>query len=183
MSVKKKFIVVVLFAACIDWALWMGGQFFNTLMVIPGWSAHIPESIRLYQENMLSHINAYFFLVANPVFLLPLLIIAWIFCLKYKTSFRKWFGIAVLLDMIITLTVGLWMAPTAERIFAAAAHGNMNTASILPALHTWKIANICRIGLGVITFFFFLMSISKLNLLRNKTVRINTTGTEMLSPQ
>lgn len=170
MSYRKRFITIVLFVAAIDWALWLGGQFFNALMVIPGWSTNIPQSIRLYQQNMLSHISAYFFLVANPVFLLPLLVIAWILCLKYKTAFSKWFGVTVLLDLIITLIVGLWMAPTARSIFAAAAQGNMNTANMLPVLHTWKIANGCRIGLGIITLFFFLMSISKLHLLKYKYV-------------
>lgn len=169
MTARKRFIVIVLFAAAIDWALWVGGQFFNALMVIPGWSFHPPETIQLYQENMLSHISAYFFLVVNPVFLLPLLIIAWILCLKYKTAFSKWLGITVLLDLIIVLIVGLWMAPTARSIFAAAAQNTMNTAVMLPALHTWKIANGLRIGIGVITLLFFLMSISKLHVLKSSS--------------
>lgn len=110
---------------------------------------------------MLSHISAYFFIVVNPVFLLPLAIIAWILCLKYKISFRKWFGVAVLLDLIITLLVGLWMAPIARSIFAAAAQGSVFTNKILSELHTWKIANGIRIGLGIVALFFFLMSILK----------------------
>lgn len=165
MSVRKKYIIITLFAATIDWALWLGGQFFNALMVVPGWSANVPESIKLYQQNMLSHISAYFFIVANPVFLLPLVIIAWILCLKYKTSFKKYFGIAALLDLIVILIVGLWMAPTARSIFAAAANGSIFTPDVLSMLHTWKIANVCRIGVGVITLFFFLASILKFHLI------------------
>jgi hypothetical protein len=167
MSTRKKFIIIVLFAATIDWALWLGGQFFNALMVIPGWSFDPPETIRLYQQNMLSHISAYFFLVVNPVFLLPLLIIAWILCLKYKTALCKWLGVAVSLDLFITLVVGLWMAPTARGMFSAAAHGGMDTATMLSTLHIWKVANGCRIGLGVVTLFFFLMSIFKSHLIIN----------------
>lgn len=165
MTPRKKFIIIILFVATIDWALWVGGQFFNALMVIPGWSANIPKSIQLYQQNMLSHISSYFFLTANPLFLLPLLIISWILCLRYKTAFSKWFGVTVLLDLFITLIVGLWMAPIARSVFAAAAGNNMNIAATLSMLHTWKIANGCRIGLGIITFLFFLMSIEKIHLL------------------
>lgn len=161
MSGRKKCIIIVLFAVTVDWALWVGGQFFNALMVVPGWSTNIPQSIRLYQQNMLSHISAYFFIVANPLFLLPLAIIAWILCLKYKTQFSKWFGAAVLLDLVITLVVGIWMAPTARSIFAAAAQGGMDTSKMLAALHTWKIANGCRIGLGIVTLLLLLMSILK----------------------
>ncbi len=165
MSSRNKFIAAVLFVGTIDWALWVGGQFFNALMVIPGWSANIPDSIQWYQENMLHYISAYFFLIINPVFLLPLLIIVWVLCLKYRTSFSRWLGIAVLLDLIITLSVGLWMAPTAEKVFSAAAQNKMDIAATLPVIHTWKIANGCRIGLGIIALFFFLMSIAKLHLL------------------
>jgi hypothetical protein len=163
MQARRKFILIVLFITTMDWALWVGGQFFNALMVVPGWSANVPGSIRLYQQNMLSHIGAYFFIVANPVFLLPLVIIAWILCLKYKTSFSKWFGVAALLDLIITLTVGLWMAPTARSIFAAASSGSIFSLGMLSDLHTWKITNGIRIGLGIITLFFFLVSILKFN--------------------
>lgn len=168
MSVRKSYIIIVLFATTIDWALWAGGQFFNALMVIPGWSASVPESIRLYQENMLSHIIAYFFMVVNPVFLLPFVIIAWVLCLTYKTSFGKWLGIAVLLDLVITLLVGLWMAPVARSVFHAAARGGMDTSRMLAALHTWKIANWCRIGLEISTLFFFLVSILKFNTIIGK---------------
>lgn len=163
MSARKTFITIVLFAAAIEWALWTGGQFFNLLMVVPGWSDDVPKTIQLYQQNMLSHDIAYFFMVVNPVFLIVPVIIAWLLSLKIESSFRKWFGIAVLLDLIITLVVGLWMAPTARGIFHAAAHGGMELSTMISALHTWKVANTCRVGLEIITLFFFLVSIAKLN--------------------
>jgi hypothetical protein len=175
MSIRKKYIIIILFAATMDWAWWVGGQFFNALMVVPGWSAHVPESIRIYQQNILSHISAYFFIVVNPVFLLPLVIIAWILCLKYKTSFSKWFGVAALLDLIITLTVGLWMAPTAQGIFAAASSGSIFSARMLSDLNTWKIANGIRIGFGIITLFLFLMSILEFRLVNVPENKIKST--------
>lgn len=55
MSARKRFILIVLFVTAMDWALWVGGQFFTLLMVIPGWSYGVPETIQLYQQNMLSH--------------------------------------------------------------------------------------------------------------------------------
>jgi hypothetical protein len=176
MQARRKFILIILFAATMEWALWVGGQFFNALMVVPGWSANVPRSIRLYQQNMLSHISAYFFIVVNPVFLLPLVIIAWILCLKYKTSFGKWFGAAALLDLIITLTVGLWMAPTARSIFAAASSGNVFSPGMLSDLHTWKIANGIRIGVGIVTLFFFLMSILEFRLVNVPENKIKSTA-------
>lgn len=168
MRSRKTFILIVLFATTIEWALWVGGQFFNLLMVIPSWSYDVPQSIQLYQQNMLSHIIAYFFLVVNPVFLIVPAIIAWGLSLKIKTSFRVWFGIAVLLDLVITLTVGLWMAPTARSIFSAAANGGMDLETMISTLRVWKIANGCRVGLGIITLYFFLMSILKFNAVSNK---------------
>lgn len=159
MTTKRKFIHIILFIVTLDWALWVGGQFFNALMVIPGWSHDVPRSIQWYQQNMLSHIVAYFFLVVNPVFLLVPAIIAWILCRKEKSAFRVWFGIALLLDIIITLIVGLWMAPTARHIFSAAAHGELDVASIKSSLLLWKTANAWRLGFGIITLILFLMSI------------------------
>lgn len=173
MSARRNFILVVLFAASIEWALWVGGQFFNLLMVIPGWSYDVPKTIQLYQQNILSHIAAYFFLVVNPVFLIMPAIIALILSLKIKTSFRTWFGIAILLDTIITLTVDLWMAPTARSIFSAAVHGGMDVSTMMSMLHVWKVANACRVALGIVTLFFFLISISKVPLFINNTAGIN----------
>lgn len=163
MSGRKLFIVIVLFAATIEWALWTGGQLFNLLMVIPGWSYDVPKTIQLYRQNMLSHDIAYFFMVVNPAFLIVPAIIAWVLSLKMKTSFNKWFGVAVLLDLIITLIVGLWMAPTARGIFYAAVYGGMELNKMLSTLYVWKIANTCRVGLEIITLFFFLVSIVKFN--------------------
>jgi hypothetical protein len=166
MNTRRKFIIIVLFAVTMDWALWLGGQFFNALMVIPGWAFDPPATIRLYQHNMLTHIHAYFFMVANPVFLLPLLIIAWFLSRRLEKAFSRWLGIAVLLDLFITLMVGIWMAPTARSIFDAATHGATSTNVAGIALHTWRIANGCRIALGMVTLLFLLISISKLHLLR-----------------
>jgi hypothetical protein len=163
MSIRKKYIVIILFLTTLEWALWTGGQFFNALMVVPGWSYDVPRSVQLYQQNMLSHIVAYFFLVVNPVFLIVPAIAAWIMSLKIRSSFRKWFGIAVLLDVLITLTVGLWMAPAARSIFDAAEHGGMDLNTMLRTLHVWKTANTCRVVLEIITLFFFLVSILKFN--------------------
>lgn len=166
MSARKKFIIAILFLATIDWAIWVGGQFFNALMVIPGWSANVPASIVLYQQNILSHVSAYFFLVINPVFLLPLVITAWFFSFKYKNRFRLWFGIAAMSDLVIILLVGVWMAPTARAIFASAAHGYVDVSQMLSKLHTWKVSNGIRIGFGIITLFFFLVSISQFHLVK-----------------
>jgi hypothetical protein len=163
MNVRRKWIVIVLLVTTLDWALWTGGQFFNLLMVVPGWSYDAPETIRLYQQNMLSHDIAYFFLVANPVFLLLPVIIAWISSLRLRTSFVKWFGGAVLCDLVVTLIVGLWMAPTARRIFSAAARGTRDFASVSRTLHYWKMANGIRVVLEIVTLFLFLMAILKFN--------------------
>lgn len=174
MSARKKFILIVLLAVTLEWALWVGGQFFNALMVVPGWSYHVPESIRLYQQNMLSHIAAYFFIVVNPVFLVIPAIIAWILSKKMNASFRRWFGIAVLLDIIITLTVGVWMAPTARSLFGAAAGGAMSLETMASRLKTWKTANTCRVILEIITLFFFLLSLVRFGTVTAPSSRTET---------
>lgn len=164
MTARKNFIVIVLFAATLDWALWLGGQFFNALMIIPGWSSDPPASIREYQQHFLPHIHAYFFLVANPLFLLPFLILAWALCRRRSPVFARWLSVATALDLFITLLVGLWMAPTARAVFSAAAAGTLSAAQ-LHALAVWRMANAGRIVLGMITLVFLLISIAKLHLL------------------
>jgi hypothetical protein len=164
MTARKNFIVIVLFAATIDWALWLGGQFFNALMIIPGWSSDPPASIRGYQQHFLPHIHAYFFMVANPLFLLPFLILAWALCRRRSPLFAKWLAAAPALDLFITLLVGLWMAPAVRGIFSAAAAGTLSGPQF-QALAVWRMANAGRILLGVITLFFLLISIAKLHLL------------------
>jgi hypothetical protein len=166
MTARKKFIVVVLFAATLDWGLWLGGQFFNALMIIPGWSYDPPASIRLYQEHFLAHMHAYFFMVANPVFLLPLLIICWLLCRKRYPAVARSLALATGFDLFITLVVGLVMAPFARGLFSAAA-GTFSPAA-LSGLHVWRIANACRVVLGMVTMLLFLAAVSRLHLLRGQ---------------
>lgn len=164
MTARKKFIVIVLFAATLDWALWLGGQFFNALMIIPGWSFNPPASIRLYQEYFLAHMHAYFFMVANPLFLLPLLIISWLLCRKRHPAFAGSLALATAFDLFITLVVGLVMAPFARGVFSSAAAGTFSPAT-LSGLHAWRIANACRIVLGAATLLLFLAAVSRVHLL------------------
>lgn len=161
MTARRKFILIVLLVTTMDWAFWTGGQLFNLLMVVPGWSYDAPETIRWYQQHMLSHDIAYFFVVANPVFFIIPAIIAWISSTRLRTPFVKWFGVAVLCDLVVTLVVGLWMAPTARRIFAVAARGVGNFAAESVALHYWKIANGARVVLEIITLLLFLIALLK----------------------
>ena len=161
MTARKKFIVIVLLVTTMDWAFWTGGQLFNLLMVVPGWSYDAPETIRWYQQHMLSHDIAYFFVVVNPVFLIIPAIVAWISSARLRTPFVKWFGVAVLCDLVVTLVVGLWMAPTARRIFSAAAGGAGDFAAQSVSLHYWKIANGARVVLEIITLLLFLIAILK----------------------
>lgn len=150
MSLRQRIAGVLLHAATIIFAVWFGGQVFNALMVVPVWSASLPESAVAYTGavRQFGGGGLNFFVLFNPLWV-TLLLVASLLCLGRGADAsrrRRWtFAFAVCAALVALVILG-WMAPTVGRGLRAAAEGRFSP-EVGDALRLWVQVNWARLGL------------------------------------
>ena len=148
MSLRLRIAEVLLYAAALVFAVWFGGQVFNALMVVPVWSASLPESVVAYNAA-LTQFGAgrtNFFVLFNPLWVTLLLVAS--LCLSRGTGpsrRRRWTLAFAACAAVATLAVLGWMAPTVGRGMRAIAEGRFSP-EVADALNLWVRANWARLG-------------------------------------
>lgn len=138
---------MLLHAATIVFAVWFGGQVFNALMVVPVWSASLPESVIAYSGALgqfgAGRVN--FFALFNPLWVTLLLIAA--LCLNRGAGpRRRWTLAFAACAALAALAVLGWMAPAVGRSLRAVAEGRFGP-DVADTIRLWVLANWARLGL------------------------------------
>jgi hypothetical protein len=141
---------VLLHAATVIFAVWFGGQVFNALMVIPVWSASLPESAAAF-NGPLRQFGAgrttNFFAVFNPLWVTLLLVASlWLGRGAGPSRRRRWTLAFAACAALAALAILGWMAPTVGRGLRAVAEGRFSP-EVADALRLWVRANWVRLGL------------------------------------
>lgn len=139
---------VLLYVAAAVFAVWFGGQVFNALMVVPVWSASLPESVMAYngalREFGAGRVN--FFALFNPLWVTLLLAAALLLGRGVGGRRRRgWtLGFAAC-SAVAALAVLGWMAPAVGRSMQAIMEGRFD-AGVADTVRLWVGANWARLG-------------------------------------
>ncbi|HEX7177104.1 MAG TPA: hypothetical protein VF240_17735 [Pyrinomonadaceae bacterium] len=148
MNQRLRIAGVLLHVAALIFAVWFGGQVFNALMVVPVWSASLPESAVAYNGALrqFGGGRANFFVLFSPLWVTLLLVAA--LCLSRRTGpprRRRWTLAFAACAAVSALVVLGWMAPTVGRGQQAIVEGRFSP-EVADALNLWVRANWARLG-------------------------------------
>jgi hypothetical protein len=148
-----------LWFAVVWWGVWLGGQLFNALMIVPHFSADLPQSLAEWARLSATSV-ADFNRVFNPLWTALALAIS--LALGWR-SYGNGRGLALgsLLAAVISLLIlAGWMSPT----FARLMHPQDVTISMVDiqtTLHQWTVANWGRIVVELDGFICALLVLSR----------------------
>jgi len=149
-SLRLRIAEVLLYAAALVFAVWFGGQVFNALMIVPVWSASLPESAVAFMGavRQFGGGGMNFFALFNPLWV-TLLLVASLLCLGRGADTsrrRRWTLAFAACAAVSALAVLGWMAPTVGRGLRAIVEGRFSP-EVADALNLWVRANWARLGL------------------------------------
>jgi hypothetical protein len=148
-SLRLRIAGALLHAATLVFAVWFGGQVFNALMVVPVWSASLPESVAAF-DGLFRQFGAgrtmNFFVLFNPL-LVTLLLVASLTLSRgaAPSRRRRWTLAFAACAAIAALAVLGWMAPTVGRGMRAVAEGRFSP-EVADSLRLWVRANWARLA-------------------------------------
>ena len=149
MSLRLRIAGALLHASALVFAVWFGGQVFNALMIVPVWSASLPESVVAYNGALTQFGGGRtnFFVLFSPLWVTLLLVAS--LCLSRgagPSRRRRWTLAFAACAAVSALAVLGWMAPTVGRGMGAIAEGRFSP-EVADALNLWVRANRARLGL------------------------------------
>jgi hypothetical protein len=129
-------------------AVWLGGQVFNALMVVPHFSRNSPDSLTAWGEMRLDNL-ADFFLIFSPLWTFVLLLTA--AKLGRDHPARRWIIFSAVCALVSVMTLFGWTVPRISRLLQPD-HGGLDAATVVTQLRQWTMANWIRIGIDFLTF-------------------------------
>jgi hypothetical protein len=146
MDVRQGVSGALLYAAVSVFAVWFGGQVFNALMVVPVWSASMPDSVVAAQAAVRQYGQGRwpFFAIFNPLWVT--LMLGGSLLLGRGPAGRAWVWAFALCSAASALAVLGWMAPAVGRTMRAVAEGSHTPADLM-TMRLWVKANWARLAL------------------------------------
>jgi hypothetical protein len=148
-----------LWFAVVWWGVWLGGQLFNALMIVPHFSANLPQSLAEW-ARLSSTSVADFTLVFNPIWTAIALVSS---LALGGTSYGSGKGLALgslLAAVISVLILAAWMSPTFARLMHPQ-DASISMVEIETTLHRWTVANWGRIVVEFDGFVCALLVLSR----------------------
>ena len=168
MKIRKGLARTLLFIATVYWGIWLGGDIFNALMVVPVWSYNPPDSMVDYFR--VPRFLIYFFSMVNPwVFLTSLM--AWLLTIRLDTGARFWIGWATLIAWVM-LPLKIWMIITIGGVVRATLDGNFEP-SMIDTISSWRNLNWVTIATAAVILNLHLLAIMNFNTPRRTKERIS----------
>ena len=137
-----KFTRALVWLAVVFWAVWVGGQTYHAMMVIPVWSASPAVNIPKYRDLGAGLVKLPFFLLFSTAW--PTLFggAALIGAHKLPWSERRYLVAFTASALLITLALVLWMAPTIGAVF----QGRFDADESVRQFRVWQSANSIRLA-------------------------------------
>lgn len=131
-------------AAVIIWAIWVGGQTYHAMMIVPMWSLDPPASLERFSELGRGTRGVPFFLVFSTVWTFILATVASFTSPSLPWSERRWLVIFAFAALTISVVLIVWLAPTIGGLFARQYTSPTEAAQ---TFRRWERANLVRLWL------------------------------------
>jgi len=134
----------LLWFAAIWWGVWFGVQTFNALMVVPHFSANLPQSLAEWGTLLRSDHVADFALIFSPLWIAVALggslALGW----PIYGRGRNWAVGSLFAGLVSTVMLMAWMNPTFSGLVNAQ-DATISLRQVQATLHQWTIVNWARL--------------------------------------
>jgi len=158
MSSRDIVTAAVLWVSVLAWSIWVGGTIYQMLVVVPMWSAQLPESLEAFLKNtnyvrdILRFFGPRWMPVRSLALLLPF--VGW-----NLRAHRPFFGVATCCFAAVILFTVAYVYPINAALFTEAVA--LRDANEVRALaHRWIIADRVRLLVGSVGYLALLRALS-----------------------
>ena len=129
--------------AVVIWAIWVGGQTFNAMMVVPVWSVDPPRTIDRYVDAGKGAPTLPFFIVFTTVWPFLSATIASFAARSLPWRERRWIVIFAIGALLISIVLIAWMAPL---IWSLILRQYSSPDEAAARFRVWETANLVRLA-------------------------------------
>ncbi|MDP9194069.1 MAG: hypothetical protein M3P06_20425 [Acidobacteriota bacterium] len=134
---------VFTWVAVVIWAIWVGGQTYHAMMVVPIWSLDPPRTIERYTEAGEGAHTLPFFVVFTTVWTFLGATVAAFAARALAWRERRWIVAFALGSLIVSVALIAWMAPL---IWGLILRQYSTPAQAAAQFRLWETANLARLG-------------------------------------
>lgn len=142
--------------AVVIWAIWVGGQTYHAMMVVPIWSVDPPRTIDRYTDAGEGAQTLPFFVIFTTVWTFLSATIAAFATRALAWRERRWIVAFALGSLIVSIALIAWMAPL---IWGLILHQYSSSAQAAAQFRLWEVANRTRL---VVEFLLLLVGMRAL---------------------
>jgi hypothetical protein len=134
---------IFMWVAIVVWAIWVGGQTYHAMMVVPIWSVDPPRTIDRYTEAGEGARTLPFFVVFTTVWTFLSATIAAVAARSLAWRERRWIVGFAFGSLIVSVVLIFWMAPL---IWGLILPKYSSPAQAAAEFRIWETANLARLG-------------------------------------
>ena len=148
-----------LWFAVIWWAIWVGGQLFNAVTVVPYFSANLPQSLAAWSELSATSL-ANFSAIFNPTWTAMALAVSLALGWDSYGERRGWALGSLVAAVIAVIILFAWMAPTFAGLMNPQ-DARISLVAVQTTLHQWTVANWGRLVIEIDGLVCGLLALSR----------------------
>lgn len=133
--------------AVVIWAIWVGGQVFNAMMVVPVWSMDPPRTIERYVDATKGASTVPFFFVFTTIWPFLTATIASFASRSLPWRERRWIVAFAAGALVLSILLIAWLAPL---IWSLILRQYSSPAEAAAQFRTWETANLVRIAVELV---------------------------------
>ena len=133
--------------AVVVWAIWVGGQTYHAMMVVPIWSVDPPRTIERYTEAGEGAPTLPFFVLFTTVWPFLAATIASLASRSLPWGERRWIVIFAVGALLISVLLIAWMAPL---IWSLILRNYSSAAEAAGKFRVWETANTARLAVELV---------------------------------
>ena len=133
--------------AVVIWAIWVGGQIFNAMMVVPVWSMDPPRTIERYVDATQGASTVPFFFVFTTIWPFLAATIASFASRALPWRERRWIVAFEIGALVLSILLIAWMAPL---IWSLILRQYASPAEAAAQFRIWETANLVRISVELV---------------------------------
>ncbi len=149
---------ILLWIAVIAWSLWIGGLMYETVVIMPLWSANLPQSVLEWNSRPNFVMNPTRFYVPIVITLILSLSLGMILSWKSRNQ-RHWLILSTVCAITAFVFTLIYFFPKNDVLFR-----NQNTGlsgeEITAIANAWIRGNWIRVGMMIVGFFAALKAFS-----------------------
>lgn len=147
----EKITQILLWISVVAWSLWFGGLMYEMVVVMPLWSASLPESVSEWNSRPKYVTNPTGFHAPIAVATVLSSLLALIFGWKSPKN-RAWLGLSAACSALVLAFTIIYFFPKNEVIFRNQIAG-LSGEEISTIARSWMTANWARVALMMLGFF------------------------------